>query len=104
MSISVDVDVLAPYLSDDLEGARVALVDAAHDSVSETLTASVRRADPGVFEIVEPQTFMFSRLRDAIVVGLGVYVGDWRGRLEIDPWPIRSGDVVHVYLPGIWSE
>jgi hypothetical protein len=85
----------------DVDGARVALVDAAGGALSEMLTAAVRRTGPDSFEIVEPRSFVFTRLRYGIVVGLAVYVGDWRGMLDVGPHRMtRPEDVFHVSLPG----
>jgi hypothetical protein len=99
----VDPELAPSPWDDDREGAQVALVDAARDPVSETLTASVRRTGASAFEVVEPRAFVFTRLRAGVVVGLGVWVGTWRGTLEIDPRPVAPGDAFDLRLSGGWG-
>jgi hypothetical protein len=94
---TADTD-LAPLLTDDREGARVALVGPRRDPLSETLTASVRRTTNG-YAIVQPRTFTFTQLRPGIVDGLAVYVGDWRGMLPVPPRPLTPGDTYTLLLP-----
>jgi hypothetical protein len=88
-----------PRWEDEGVGARVALVDAERAAASETLTASVRRTRPNRYVIVAPRTFVFTRLRAAVVVGLVVHVGDWTGIIDITSRPVRPGDTVHLVLP-----
>jgi hypothetical protein len=96
----VDVELSPLPWDDDREGARVTLVDAARGVVSERLTASVRRTGTDVFAIVAPRSFVFTRLRAAIVVALAVDVGTWHGTLELEPRPLRPGDTYTLLLPG----
>jgi hypothetical protein len=91
---------LAPLLTDDREGARVALVDLARDPLSETLTATARRVGPDAYVIVQPRTFTFARLQLGVLNGLAVYVGDWRGLMPLPPLVLGPGDTYHLHLPG----
>jgi hypothetical protein len=79
---------------------RAPVLDAARGVVSERLTASVRRTGTDVFAIVAPRSFVFTRLRAAIVVALAVDVGTWHGTLELEPRPLRPGDTYTLLLPG----
>jgi hypothetical protein len=82
----------------DLEGARVAAVDAEHVAASEMLTAAVRRAGPDSYEVTAPLEFRFERLRDTVAVGMGIWVGDWFGVLPMSAHRLMPGDTLTVAL------
>jgi hypothetical protein len=85
----------------DVEGAHVAAVDAERTAASEMLTAAARRTGPDSYEVTAPREFRFERLRDAIVIGLGIWVGDWFGVIPISARHIMPGDTLTIALP-VW--
>lgn len=93
-----DVD-LETLLADDREGARVALLNARHDPISETLTATARPTTRGTYLIVHPRLFTFTHLQAAVVTALGLWIGDWTGTIPLPPRPLRPGDTYHLHLP-----
>jgi len=84
----------------DVEGALVAAVDTDRAAASEMLTAAVRRTGPDSYAITAPGEFRFERLRDTVVIGLGIWVGDWFGVIPIGARHIMPGDVLTIALPG----
>jgi hypothetical protein len=84
----------------DVDGALVAAVDAERAAASEMLTAAARRTGPDSYAITAPREFRFERLRDAMVIGLGIWVGDWFGVIPIGARRTLPGDVLTIALPG----